>query len=214
MPKAIGKIELRKERVELGTVVNSAVEASRMTLTIAAGITIHGQTGAVGFLNGFGGGSNVAVINQGTVASDSGGTFTLRADNGWQNTGSIQAVSGGTLVTIGLTLNSGTIFANVGSTIIISGDLNEDSTGVLGVAIAGTSASQMGQITVSGATNLNGALAVSFVNGFVTTAGQMFKIVTYASHTGTFARMNVVGLPMGLTLDSLYNSGDLTLLVQ
>src|SRR4029077_15406289 len=93
-----------------------------VTLTIGPGITIHGQTGYVGWDPNFGGDSEVAVINQGTIAADmAGGTIVLRADSGWSNQGPLQALNGGTLTLPTTWSNSGGISVGAGSTLALQG---------------------------------------------------------------------------------------------
>jgi RHS repeat-associated protein len=64
------------------------------TLLIAAGITIHGQTGYIGNDPYLGGDNRISVVNQGTISADGGGTFTLLANNGFSNAGTVQSMSG------------------------------------------------------------------------------------------------------------------------
>ncbi|MGO9916764.1 MAG: beta strand repeat-containing protein, partial [Isosphaeraceae bacterium] len=67
------------------------------TLTIGSGITVRGQSGAVGYNPSLGlGTSNAAVVNQGTIQADvSGGTITIGVT--WTNDGSVEATDGGML---------------------------------------------------------------------------------------------------------------------
>jgi hypothetical protein len=68
------------------------------TLTIAAGISVHGNNGGI-FASSF------SFINQGTISADtSGGTLTLSGTN-WSNAGTLQASNGGTLNAQGTTTN-------------------------------------------------------------------------------------------------------------
>jgi hypothetical protein len=61
------------------------------TLTIGAGITVHGALGIVGD-------SSLPLINQGTISADvAGGTITIRA-NPFTNTGTTNQLNGGKLV--------------------------------------------------------------------------------------------------------------------
>ena len=64
------------------------------TLLIGAGITIHGQTGDIGYDPNLGGDSRVIVVNQGTISADGGGTITLDADDGFSNPGTVEAMNG------------------------------------------------------------------------------------------------------------------------
>jgi len=106
------------------------------TLTIGSGITIHGQSGMIGF----DGGSPLPLVNQGTIAADgSGGTLNVYGTN-WTNTGTLQASNGGTLGLNGGTLvNTGIIEAFGTSAVNInSSSLTINSPGVLVVQPSAT----------------------------------------------------------------------------
>ena len=66
-------------------------------LTIGPGVTVRGQSGTVGYSPVWGGPSNVAVVNQGTIQADvAGGTITVGGTS-LTNIGVLQARNGGTL---------------------------------------------------------------------------------------------------------------------
>ena len=60
------------------------------SLTIGPGVVVRGQTGTVGYNPSWGGPSNVAVVNQGTISISNGG-FAILAAPYVQNTGFIKA---------------------------------------------------------------------------------------------------------------------------
>jgi hypothetical protein len=128
------------------------------------------------------------------------------------NQGIIQA-SPGQIVSVGNLTNSGTVFADAGGVINIGGNFSQAINGVTSVAIGGTAPGQFGQIVISGAAMLSHTLNISFVNGFVPSSGQSFKIMTYGSHAGIFDVVHFLGLPTGLTVSVQYNAGDVTLVV-
>jgi hypothetical protein len=84
-------------------------------------------------------------------------------------------------------------------------------TASVNVDIGGTSPTQFGKVTVTGAASLAGTLNANFVNGFSPNVGDNFQILTYASRTGTFTTVNAVNLPPGQTLNPVYNATNLTL---
>ena len=80
------------------------------TLTIGSGMTVRGKTGQIGYAaSPWGGATNVAVVNQGTISADvSGGTITINAQP-FSNLGLAQALNGGTLKLNNSWSNSGTL---------------------------------------------------------------------------------------------------------
>ena len=65
-------------------------------LTIGPGVVVRGQSGTVGYSPVWGGPSNVAVVNQGTIQADvAGGTIAVNG-TGWSNaaTGTMRAQRG------------------------------------------------------------------------------------------------------------------------
>lgn len=96
-------------------------------MTIGSGITIHGQTGYVGYNPNVSYEYNNVFINQGLIETDvAGGEITLQGalQNGyvWSNSGTLQAGSGATLRLMGNFTNTGSIAAQ-GATILL-GDVN------------------------------------------------------------------------------------------
>ncbi len=176
---------------------NSSVNALRLTtagttLTIGSGITVHGHSGAVGYSANIGGPSNVALVNQGTIAADvAGGTITLTGTNGVTNaaTGMLRA-SGGTLAVSSLGANSGLISVGAGSIVAITGGFTNAATGTVSTDIGGTLTTQFGRISVTGAATLNGTLVAQLVNGFTPAIGNAFQLMTYASVSGTFSTIS------------------------
>ncbi len=78
--------------------------------------------------------------------------------------------------------------------------------------LAGTSAgTQYDQIHVNGLLDLDGALQVSFINGFTPTAGHSFDLLDWTTLSGTFSSL-VLPSSGGLTWDTsqLYTTGVLT----
>jgi hypothetical protein len=73
------------------------------------------------------------------------------------------------------------------------------------VRLAGSGSSQYNRLLITGKATLDGSLAVSLTNGFVPKTGDIYKVVTHGSRTGSFADLNA---PMGIPLRVVYNSAD------
>jgi hypothetical protein len=108
----------------------------------------------------------------------------------------ISILTGGTLslpvlkqANIAQLSNSGSL--TVGGALTVQGDYTQGATGTLNVQIGGTPASgPFGQLAVQGTANLAGTFNASLVNGFIPTHGQDFKVMTFASASGTFGKVN------------------------
>ena len=102
------------------------------TLLIAAGITVHGQNGSVGYNPSIGGGSAGAnVVNQGMILEDlNKGTITI-AGGSLINNGTLEAQNGGVLqLNSGTWTNNGTIQADAG-TVNLGGSFATAGLGVI-----------------------------------------------------------------------------------
>jgi YD repeat-containing protein len=97
--------------------LSNAIVASNGTLTIAAGITISGGSGAV----------RGSFVNQGRISSTSQITV---GDTTWVNEGTVEA-AGGTLSLGGSWTNSGTIGLTTGGTVQLGGTFRTSGIGTL-----------------------------------------------------------------------------------
>jgi hypothetical protein len=122
------------------------------------------------------------------------------------NRGTLTA-NGAALEVDHLAANEGTILARAGGRIIIGGDFTQAATGIINIELGGTTTDLIGQIQVSGNATLAGTLQVTLVNGFTPQAGNMFQVMTFASHTGTFT--TVMGWDLPKTV--LYGALDVVL---
>ncbi|HLJ97780.1 MAG TPA: CARDB domain-containing protein, partial [Gemmataceae bacterium] len=117
--------------------------------------------------------------------------------------------------------NNGVITIGPGSTFSVTGSVSQSSAGVLGVQIGGSSSTGLfGRLVTPAAVSFGGTLAIGQVNGFGTTAGDSFPIMSFGSSTGVFAA--ITGLTSGriqvfaavfsatsLVLNALVNAADL-----
>ncbi len=156
-----------------------------------------------------GGGAAVSFSNQGTFKKSAGSGSTL-VSVPCNNSGSI-VVNSGTLALTSPPANAGTIVVQVGATLSISGSYTQGSSGALTVQMGGTATGQYGTIAVSGAATLAGTLNATLVNGYSPQAGDSIPILTYGSHTGQFATVNVSNLPAGIGMTVVYNASNVTL---
>ncbi len=103
------------------------------------------------------------------------GTGTITGD--LDNYGNVKP---GTPTTVGTITVTGTY---------TSGSLSSSS--IVTIKIAGSSTGQFDQLNVTGAATLDGTFNGSFLGGYVPPSGTTtWPVITYASHTGTFATVN------------------------
>jgi RHS repeat-associated protein len=150
-----------------------------------------------------------AFTNEGSVLIGSGSDLTVAgtysSSGGTTVDGTLVASPTVTLAGGGTLNGAGRISASVVNggivtpgdapgTLTISGAYTQTSSGALDVEIGGiTAGSQYDQLRVAGLATLAGTLNVSFINGFGTTAGQTFTIMTFGSSSGAFSAMNGLG---------------------
>ena len=160
------------------------------------------------------------LLNQGSIIADlvpdfpgdNANTYTFTSAP-ITNEGLLEATGGGWLTINNLVTNRGTIAARAGSTVSFGGDLPQEAGAAVTVEIAGSATSQFGQITVVGAATLAGTLNVQLSSGNEPLVGDTFPILTYASHTGTFATINGLNLPNNRAFSVVYGATSLTLTV-
>jgi hypothetical protein len=183
------------------------------TLTIGSDITVQGQSGYVGYDPSLGGSANVAVVNQGTIDSDGGGTITVNGQGGvFTNSGTVNASLGAIGVAAGTygAVNNGAVAVGPSGTLTITGPFTQLAPGNLNVVLGGSTTSLYGQVAISGTAALNGNLNVSEANGFTPATGSTFTVLTYTSATGQFSKYN--GVVNGSTyLSPVYQTTDLLL---
>ncbi len=195
------------------------VEQSGTTLTIGAGITIHGENGVVGAFTRLPWYSpaDVMVNNQGLISADvpggviqldampfSNGGFIEASNAGFVTTDLIQNGAGGTLLADGGTImindpvavNQGTIATGAeGGTILCSSNLVLSPSSVLNFALAGKRAGlDYGHLSVVADLDFDGTLAVGLTNGFIPVVGDTFSLVSYGSRSDGFRQVQGLGL--------------------
>ena len=121
----------------------------------------------------------------------------------------------GTGTVAGDLLNSGTVSPGTSpGTINVTGNYTQDSTGTLAMEIGGTMPDTgYDQLIVSGTASLDGELEVRLIDPFTPTLGDSFTLMTYDSHTGTFATETLQALNPGLEWAVHYGETALTLTV-
>ena len=165
------------------------VTTAGTTLTIGSGITVRGQNGYVGYVPTFGGTTNVAVINQGTIQADvSGGTITVNG-TGDQNIGSLSAINGATLSIQGALTNIGTLSVDATSSLSFNNALIGGSINVTpGGKVSGGGGTLDG-VTVNGNITITDNTNVTVKDGLT-----LYGTLTLGSlSSNVFGRLNFVG---------------------
>lgn len=103
---------------------------------------------------------------------------------------------GGTGTIVGNLVNSGTISPGFSpGRLTVSGDFAQLSGGALEIEIGGSAAgTDFDALVVQGAASLGGTLRVTFIDGYVPSAGEAFNVVEANQTTGDFA---AIELPSG-----------------
>ncbi len=200
-----------------GPITNTGtIEADSGTLSLhAAAISqVSGTTltgGAWNALDGatlqFPTATNITANAGNLVLGGSGAAITGIAGLS-SNSGSLALTGGATFTTSGNFNNSGSLTVGAGSTLSVTGNETETAAGTLNVQIGGTPASgQFGVVTVTGTAALAGTFQVTPINGFTGSAGQDFKVMTFASASGSFSTV----LGFGSTFSEATNATSLDL---
>jgi hypothetical protein len=178
------------------------------------------ETGRLNFGNG--------VTNTGTVTLGSSGTVGVSGGSYLQN-GGTTSLNGGTLLagtvdveggvlsgpgTIGSATALATVINNaqinvggagVTGTLTINGSYTQTAAGTLVIQVGGsTPGTDTDQLVVTKQATLDGSLTVTLLNGFV--SGPL-QVVTYGSHSGSFASLDGDGSQYTAT----YGTGGVTL---
>jgi len=92
----------------------------------------------------------------------------------------------------------------------VEGDYEQTEGGTLSVEMRSTGHDRL---AVTGHAHLDGTLEVTFLEGFEPQLGDVFTALTFASHSGSFAELDVPSLPGGLTLFPIVDDQSLKLVV-
>ncbi len=116
------------------------------------------------------------------------------------NTGSLTLLEGRDLTTPADFTNSGTLALGPASLLTVNGTFTQTAAGTTEFQLGGAPASgQFGQVIATGAA-LDGTAGFSIISGYTPTNGDAFTLMTFPSHTGTFATFTGVVPATGVFL--------------
>jgi hypothetical protein len=96
----------------------------------------------------------------------------------------------------------------------VTGSYSQGATGVLDVAISGTTVgSQYSKMAVSNGASLGGTLTIKRIASFVPAVGDVFTILTGSAVTGQFTKVNGLSISSGEHFEVGYTSTAVTLTV-
>jgi hypothetical protein len=183
------------------TLVNTGtLDVASGTLSLGSNISqVAGNTLSAGTWNALSGatlqfpnGTNITTNKAHINLAGSGANITGLSGLS-SNSGSLSLTNGANFTTSGDFSNSGSLTLGTGGTLSVMGNFNQTSAGTLNIDIGGTPASgRFGQVAVQKAANLAGNFNVGLVNGFTPSIGQDFKVMTFASVSGTFNNVSGV----------------------
>ena len=185
--------------------------------TYASNVTISSgaltNTGQLLIRTGSGGTRTIAgaVINQGTVEVSTALTYTGT---------SFQNAAGGTIRGDGLVTfntgglsNAGTIAPGLSPGILTVQNVTQSQSGIVDIEIGGLAAgTAYDRLAVTNVT-LDGTLNLTLNGGFVPSLGDVFDVMTWTSHTGTFPTINGTSIGGGKKFQPTYATDKLTLTV-
>lgn len=182
---------------------NTAIVPSAPIALVAA--TMNVSAGMLNTTAGEFGISNGATLNlSGGVMNAS--TVTLNSSAFGFTGGTLHATTfNGNLTNAGGTLAPGASPAKLS----VNGNYAQ-SAGALEIELGGPSSGQSDKLSVSGTATLGAALNVSFINGFVPQAGNLFDILDWGTLSGTFATLNLPGGGLTWNTSQLYTTGTLS----
>jgi hypothetical protein len=190
----------------VGGLINAAnITATAGTLQFTSGLTNRGTLSAkTGNISVNGG--NLA--NSGTILVAAGHSLTLTtAGTTLTNTGGGVLSGSGAIVAPSVS-NSATVSPGtpvtpgtpVAGKLTITGNFIQTTSGTLRAELGGTAGGTFDVLAVSGSATLAGLLDVYLFNGFHPANGNVFGVMTYASHTGTFTSTDGLSVAGGAAL--------------
>jgi hypothetical protein len=180
-------------QVQAGT-LNLTTVGTYGSVTIASGaslgVSTYTQT------------SGSTVLNGGTI---NGGTLGIN-DGALSGTGTIYGnVSNG-----GQVIPDGTGAAGL---LTINGNYTQTPTGSMNIELGGTAAGASDLLAVSGTASLGGTLNIATLGSFAPAFGNVFQVMTFGASAGNFSGYTGTSLAIGLFLDPVFNTSNLTLAV-
>ena len=179
----------------------------RATLTLGAGLTVHGQSGEI----------TGTFINQGTINVDLAGRTTgSTADEdltfigtGWINQGTLQVDNGATLKTAGTWSNTGTMNVQSGATLNLGGSVTTAGLGIFPPAPAGSFSRTGGTVNLTGTLdNTGNTLALdSRTGGWNVFGGTIIGGTITTSGGNVLTAVNSSNTISGVTLDGTLDMG-------
>ena len=181
--------------------------SSGATLTLGAGLTLHGQSGEI----------TGTFINQGTINADlAGRTAGSTADEdltligtGWINQGTLQVDNGATLNTAGTWSNTGKMNVQAGATLNLGGSFTTAGLGIFAPAPAGSFSRTGGTVNVTGTLDNTGStLALdSRTGGWNVFGGTIIGGTITTSGGNVLTAVNSSNTLSGVTLDGTLDMG-------
>jgi hypothetical protein len=155
--------------------------------------------------------NDAVITNRAGAVLDAQNASLITAAGGaprFDNAGTLRkSANTGTTTINGLPFNnSGTVDIRSGI-LAATGGYTSSSNALLNCALGGTLAgTNYGQLQVAGAVNLNGALSVDFVNGFLPALNDSFTVVTAGTRSGTFGSFSYPATLATMQLSNTPNS--------
>ena len=175
-----------------GSIVNLSGFRSQPTgsITIAPAFTNQSLAQFLGGTTTFNGGYTQTAGSTQLAGGNFGSPLTINIDAG--------TVSGNGTIT-GNVINDGTFSPGASAgTITIAGNFTQSGTGIINSEIGGTApGTGYDQLVVTGAAALDGTMNVTLINAFSPADANVFDLLTWASHTGAFAAVNLPPFPAG-----------------
>lgn len=147
-----------------------------------------------------------------------GSTFTNQNEASVQGNATIDVTAMGvTGLANNANLDPGVGFASNDAASIgalrIQGNLTQQPQGALRVNLAGLTSNLIDLLTVSGTASLAGVVEVGLAPGYLPNIGDSFRVMNYASKTGTFAAVNTLLGNTGVSFEAQYSATFMTLVV-
>lgn len=81
----------------------------------------------------------------------------------------------------------------------ITGNYNSGPPSIVSIKLAGPAAGQFDQVNITGTATLDGTFNATFLSGYIPTTGTTtWQVITYASHSGSFATQNLPTYSTGM----------------